>query len=171
MNQQAKFIFPILLCIAYAFALNCPEAGTCGFVSEKRIKAYLLSLPDSLGGKGIKPFVYCDNVTIFKSEVFVERIIDRPNKRYIFVFARSSPFTTKSNERIAYVWVERNGRPIPFPDTTRARCRDCLAEGAHTLTGGSYMGDRVYANGCVTVLALVNDDWLAALRPAASRKR
>jgi len=164
-SNPIHYIIPILLLIANLFAVDCPEEGSCDFISEIRIKKYLLSLPDSSKGKSINIFNYCHNIDIFKDHIFIEKIIDNKSKRNIFVFKRPNYCGKLTCEFItAYVWIEPNGKPISIPDSVTISCGNCIPESAYSLMGNSYVGDRIRADGCVAVITYVSNKWLEEIK-------
>jgi hypothetical protein len=145
----------LLLISAPLFAAQkVPETlGEQLALDNPRVIKYLKGLTSSDIGKKLKGIKLSDGSIDLRNHIFLETINSAKNNFTVYVFRNKA-------KRVAYAWVESNGRPLPIP----ACPSNYEDEGQYVLSGDIYTWKEVQPGDGVVIIECVTNKWINEIK-------
>ncbi len=122
-------------------------------LDNPRVIKYLNGLTLSDIGKKLKGIKLSDRSIALKNHIFLEKITSTKNKFTVYVFRDKA-------KRVAYAWVESNGRPLPIPSCPS----NYKEEGQYVLSGDIYTWKDVHPGDGVVIIECVTMKWINEIK-------
>jgi hypothetical protein len=114
---------------------------------------YLKGLTSADIGKKLKGIKLSDRSITLKNHIFLETIRSTKNKFTVYIFRNKA-------KKVAYAWVEPNGRPLPIPSCPP----NYEEEGQYVLSGDIYTWKNVQPGDGVVIIECVTEKWINEIK-------
>lgn len=147
-------IFLLLLSVPCLAAQQVPQTLEEQLaIDNPKVIKYLQALKASDAGKKLKGIKLSDGNIILKDYVYLEKIRSSKNKFTVYLFQDGT-------KKIAYAWVETNGKPLPIPPCPP----DYKEEGQYGLSGDIYTWKDVQPGHGVVIIECVTNNWINEIK-------